>query len=64
MTAREAFLLVSGSGTTLNTHWPQTLPAATGGKWDLIRTSARHLVRPPLLYFPAVPDVQIFEFYL
>ena len=33
-------------------------------RWNLIRTSARHLVRPPLLYFPAVPGVLVFELYL
>src|SRR5215467_9091916 len=47
MTLREAFLLVSRSDTALDIRRPQTLPAATGGRWNLIRTSARHLVRSP-----------------
>jgi len=64
MTHQQAFLLASGSGTAPNTRQPQTLPAATGGRWNLIRTPARHLVRLPLLYFPAVPGVQTFELYL
>jgi hypothetical protein len=64
MTHQEAFLLVSGSDTARNTRQPQTLPAATGDRWNLIRTPARHFVRSPLLYFPAVSDVQTFEFYL
>jgi hypothetical protein len=64
MVLQEAFLLVSASDTVLTTRQPQTLPAATGGRWDLIRTPARHLARPPLLYFPAVPIVRVFEFYL
>jgi hypothetical protein len=64
MTDQQAFLLVSGSDTAPDTRQPQTLPAATGGRWNLIRTPARHLVRSPLLYFPAVLDVRFFEFYL
>jgi hypothetical protein len=64
MTHQQAFLLVSRSDTASNTHQPQALPAATGGRWNLIQTSARHLVRPPLLYFPAVSGASVFEFYL
>jgi len=64
MTPRQAFLLVSGERHCPEIGQPQTLPAATGGRWNLIQTPARHLVRSPLLYISAVLDARFFEFYL
>jgi hypothetical protein len=64
MTHQQAFLLLSGSDTAPDTRQPQTLPAATGGRWNLIQTPARHLVRSPLLYISAVLAARFFEFYL
>jgi len=64
MTPRQAFLLVSGERHCPEIGQPQTLPAATGGRWKLIRTPVWQLVRSPLLYFPVVPGACVFEFYL
>jgi len=45
----------------MNTRHPQGLPAASSGSWNLIRTPARHSVRPHCCTFLLYPFVQVFE---